>query len=198
MPANATRRTEDLCVAQGDIGEACTSVVTEYRQKTEDHTAPITLEVEYLSSREIQDLIEELVWSYRKLFLIDKANDEGASRDEVGSKNISDKDYQRIECEAEHAWSALEAAFSHQSRFNRNMLSDNSHDAVPRIVDQLTKWSQDLEWPEGGSDGKWTSTADTADDCCEKTSIFMLNKFWPFTKIIRYLLASDISSESGS
>lgn len=97
---------------------------------------------------------------------------------------MGDKDLERIEREAEHAWSALEAAFGHHAGFGREMLTDQSRD-VSLIVAQLVQWSQELKWPEGDIEGMWVTTAADADECSEKTSIFMHNKFWPFTKIMR-------------
>jgi hypothetical protein len=148
--------------------------VTEYRQKTKDHTAPITIEVEYLSSSEIEELIKELVWNYRQLFL-----------PEVEADSVDARDYMRYQRESEQAWSALEAAFSHKETFKQEFLSDMSEGALERVTDQLIQWTRDLDWPEDGNSGMWKSTADTAEECCEKTSIFMQDRFWPFTKIIR-------------
>ncbi|XEV04523.1 hypothetical protein FSHL1_009810 [Fusarium sambucinum] len=169
-------------VAQtGDIGSACTSVVTEYRQKKVEHTEPITIDVEYLSAPEIRELIKELLWSYRQLFL------PGVESDET-----SEQDYNRYMRESEHAWSALHAAFKHKRQFTQRMAQDMSEGALERITDQLIKWTEEIEWPAGGADGFWTSTAQTADECVEQTKFFMQDKFWPFTKIIRVYLDSQV------
>lgn len=149
-------------------------MVTEYRHKTKDHTAPITIEVEYLSNTEIEDLIKELLWKYRQLFL-----------PEIESDEVDAKDYARYVRESEQAWSALEAAFQHQSSFSSNYIQDMSAGAFDRIAEQLIMWSRELEWPEGGNNGKWSSTASTAEECYEKTNVFTQDQFWPFTKIIR-------------
>jgi len=167
-------RYQFLLLRQGDSGAACTSVVTEYRQKTKDHTAPITIEVEYLSSSEIEELIKELLWNYRQLFL------PGMEKDEVDAK-----DYLRCQKESAQAWSALQAAFKHQKLFKKEFLSDMSEGALEKVTDQLIQWTRDLDWPEGGINGVWKSTANTADECCKKTSVFMEDMFWPFTKIVR-------------
>ena len=159
---------------QGDIGAACTSVVTEYRHRTKDHTAPFNIEVEYLSDPEIEDLIKELLWKYRQLYLPDIEDD-----------SVDAKDYTRYQRESEQAWSALEAAFKHQSGFSRGFLQDMSEGALGRVTQRLVQWARELEWPESGVAGKWKSTAITAEECCEKTSFFMSDRFWPFTKIIR-------------
>ncbi|KFZ06243.1 hypothetical protein V501_07587 [Pseudogymnoascus sp. VKM F-4519 (FW-2642)] len=166
----------------GDIGAACTSVVTEYRQKTTDHLAPITIEVEYLSIGEIEDLIKELVWNYRQMYL---PHTEGDS--------VSENEYATMQRESEQAWSSLEAGFSHQPSFNKAMLINDISEAGLSIANsQLVQWAYELNWPDSGENGKWTSTADTADECCEKTSVFMEDRFWPFTKIIRVYLQADV------
>ncbi|KAJ4027854.1 hypothetical protein NW752_000099 [Fusarium irregulare] len=169
-------------VAQtSDIGSACTSVVTEYRQKRHKDTVPITIEVEYLSASEIRDLVKELLWSYRQLFL-----------PSVESEETSEQDYNRFMRESEQAWSALSAAFKHKRQFTQSFAQDMADGALERITDQLVQWAGEIEWPTGGGDGLWTSTAQTADECVEKTKLFMQDRFWPFTKIIRVYLDSPV------
>lgn len=163
-----------LLVQQGDIGSACTSVVTEYRQKTREHTSPITIEVEYLSEQEIEDLIKELLWNFRQIFL-----------PEVEADTIDSKDYARFQRESLQAWSALEAGFGHQRGFNKHLLSNMAEGGLVTATNTLIEWARELQWPDGGNSGSWKATADTAEECCEKTSVFMQDKFWPFTKIIR-------------
>ncbi|CAG2005293.1 unnamed protein product [Fusarium graminearum] len=169
-------------VAQtGDIGSACTSVVTEYRQKKAEHITPITIDVEYLSALEIRELIKELLWSYRQLFLPG-----------VESNEVSEQDYNRYMRQSEQAWSALHAAFKHKKQFTQSFAQDMSDGALERITDQLIEWTREIEWPTGGVDGFWTSTAQTSEECVEKTKFFMQDKFWPFTKIIRVYLNSQV------
>ncbi|RYP44610.1 hypothetical protein DL768_008931 [Monosporascus sp. mg162] len=166
----------------GDTGSACTSVVTEYRQKAKEHSAaPIIIEVEYLAKDEIAEMVRELLWSYRQLFLPG-----------VESDTTSAADYARYTRESEQAWSALEAAFQHQSRFSKEMLRDMSEGALERIQDQLIAWTNDMEWPEGGEAGCWRSTASNAEECREKTGLFMQDRYWPFTKIIRVYLNAQV------
>jgi hypothetical protein len=104
---------------------------------------------------------------------------------DIEADKVDAKDYIRYQRESEQAWSALEAAFKHQKLFKKEFLSDVSEGALEKVTDQLIQWTQDLDWPEGGNDGMWKSTADTAEECCGKTTIFMQDRFWPFTKIIR-------------
>jgi hypothetical protein len=130
--------------------------------------------VEYLSNPEIEELIKELLWKYRQMLL-----------PEINQDSVDAQDYTRYARESAQAWSALEAAFKHQSQFSEGFLSDMSEGALERISQQLIQWTNELVWPEGGNSGRWTSTASTAEECCEKTSVFMNDRFWPFTKIIR-------------
>lgn len=104
---------------------------------------------------------------------------------DIEEDKVDAKDYARYQRESEQAWSALEAAFKHQKLFEKEWLSDMSEGALDKVTDQLIQWGQDIDWPEGGNSGIWKSMADTAEECCEKTSIFMQDRFWPFTKIIR-------------
>jgi hypothetical protein len=150
--------------------------VTEYRQKSAIHTSPITVEVEHLDQAGINDLLKELCWSYRQLFLPD-----------IESDSVPAEDYQRYQRESDVAWSTLEAAFKHKRGFKQEFLRDMSDGATERITEQLIQWTEDLEWPSGDeyTDGVWRSTAQTAEECCEKTAEFMLDRLWPFTKLIR-------------
>ncbi|KAH8688415.1 hypothetical protein BGZ61DRAFT_353751 [Ilyonectria robusta] len=165
----------------GDIGSACTSVVTEYRQKKAEHVAPITIEVEYLSASGMKELVTELLWSYRQLYL------PGVESDET-----PEQDYARYMRESDQAWSALQSAFRHQRQFTKEFLRDMSEGALEKITNQVLQWVSDIEWPSGGNDGFWVSTAQTAEECCNKTKVFMQDKYWPFTKIIRVYLNSQV------
>lgn len=146
---------------------------------TEAQIAPIEIEVEYLSTMEISQHIDELLWNFRRLFL-PRAEELSKCEDRV-----SEKEYARYERESDQAWSALEAAFQHETLFTRDFLSDNSVGALERVTSQLLDWAHGIQWPDSGSSGIWKSTAHTADECCELTSTFMQDKLWPFTKIIR-------------
>lgn len=113
------------------------------------------------------------MWSYRQLYLPNV------------EQEASDEDYKRYQAESERAWSALEAAFRHRREFRKEFLRDQSAGAADRIIVQILDWTKDLDWPAGGNNGVWKSTAETAEECCEKTAVFMRDKLWPFTKIIR-------------
>lgn len=103
------------------------------------------------------------------------------------------KEYMRIQRESEQAWSALEAAFKHQRQFKKELLSDMSEEGLQKATDRLLQWAHEINWPKGGKPGMWTSSANTAEECCEKTSIFMQDRYWPFMKIIRYASLVDLN-----
>jgi GTPase SAR1 family protein len=165
----------------GDSGIACTSLISEYRYKKPEHTAPIHIEVERLSEPEIHELVNELVWNYRKLYLPDV-------------KDKTTKEYEELERESNLAWSTLNTAFGHKEEFNKKMIELDSQDGLKKVTSKLTSWTMELEWPKGeGDDPKiWKATAQDAIECCKNTEIFMKDRFWPFTKIVRVYLDSPL------
>ena len=124
----------------------------------------------------INELVKELLWNYRKLYL-----------PSVESGEVGAEEYQRYQRESDIAWSTLEAAFKHRPEFRPELLRDMSEGATDRITEKLIRWTEDIEWPGGDEyvNGIWISTAQTAEECCEKTAGFMRDRLWPFTKIIR-------------
>ncbi|TGO22762.1 hypothetical protein BPAE_0156g00090 [Botrytis paeoniae] len=166
-----------------DEGSACTSVVTEYRQKKNSTLEPFSIEVEYLSKPERQEMVEELLWSYRQLFFPDSDNEGNA---------LDFDEQQRIERESAVAWSALKALFSQQEEFDVSFLSDKSKGSFERIKSKLLEWMQKIEFPADDESGLWTASAHNSDECQELTSVFMEDKLWPFTKIIRVYLDAEV------
>lgn len=101
------------------------------------------------------------------------------------STDISPEDHDRYEQESEQAWCALETLFKHLPSFSKAILSDVSDEGQTKASETLISWARQLQWPVGGSSGLWKPTTQTADECCKKTSVFMQDKMWLFTKIIR-------------
>jgi hypothetical protein len=142
---------------------------------------PFLIEVEHLSPSAIEDVISELLWNYRQLYL-PGIEEEGPSAE----------NFHQLRRESAQAWSALEAAFKHQPGFSEGMLRDMSEGAMDRLKTRLVEWSHEIEWPDGDDDGLWISTADSAEECREKTAVFMQDRYWPFTKIIRIYLNAQV------
>lgn len=164
-----------------DGGSACTSVVTEYHQKGRNQSSPINIEVEYYSGADLEELVKELAWSYRQLYLPDTQN----------AELTTDRQYAKYQRESDEACSALQSAFQHHGGFSAAFLRDASDGALDRINQQLFQWAREIKWPTGGNartlQGSTlaTLTASSAEECCKKTRVFMEDGLWPFTKVIR-------------
>ena len=100
-------------------------------------------------------------------------------------QELNADEYKKCCEQSELAWSTLGAAFGDRREFKKELLRDNSDEAKERALALLLQWTQELDWPEGGSDGMWRSTAQDAEECCEKIGRFMENRLWPFTKVVR-------------
>lgn len=147
----------------------------EYRQQKEDQKSPFLIEVEYLTQNQIEEQVQDLLWTYRLRFISD-----------IKSDTVPGKEYCRIQRESERAWSTLKAAFGHQKEFSERFLSDDSDGALETVASKLVQWTRDIAWPKTeGHEGMWISTAENAKECCEKTYDFMQDQLWPFTKMIR-------------
>lgn len=129
-----------------------------------------------MSEQEIDNLVKELVWNYRRLYLPGLENE-----------TMSAEDYKHYQKESERAWSSLEPAFKHRQEFNETFLRNMSEGALEEIIDRLKEWAKDLDWLDGEKPNSCvqTSTAATAAECCDITAAFMQDRLWPFTKIIR-------------
>ncbi|EXV00317.1 Ras GTPase family protein [Metarhizium robertsii] len=164
----------------GDSGSACTSVVTEYRQKRPNQKDNILIEVEILSRSEIEEVLTDYLWKYR-LFYNAEDNTE-----------LETEEHRICEADASQAWSALDTAFRHHQEFSKQFLQDDSSGAVERIKAKLVRWAEEIDWPDDVVDSVWRSSARDSRECFEMTRKFMGDKHWPFTKIIRVYINAQI------
>lgn len=118
------------------------------------------------------------MWSYRRESLPDISESSLSATD-------SKPNNAKFAEESKQAWVALEAAFGSEEGFNRDFLGDQSDGALERITEQLIQWSANIPWPSESTDGKWTTYAETADECYEHTKPFVRGRLWPFARIIR-------------
>ncbi|KAL8647071.1 MAG: hypothetical protein Q9210_005769 [Variospora velana] len=160
---------------KGDHGSAVTSFVTEYRRRSAQHTTPFTIEAEYCNEDEIDDQLQELLFSYRELY-----------QPGLG-KELEDNEqqYREIERKSEIAFSTLQSIFPDCPEVTSEELQDNGDGAFKRILDRLRRLAKKIEWPSGAADGKWTATAASSAECHEKVTYFMQNGLWPLTNIVR-------------
>lgn len=119
-----------------DNGSACTSVPVEFRQKNSNHTAPFTIEIKQMSDTGKNDMIVELLNSFR-----------------------ADPELRELD-KAKNAWSALHAAFKNQPGFSNEFLDAG---ALKDVTQQLLAWTRDLtsHWPN--STKKFHSAEDCSD-----------------------------------
>jgi hypothetical protein len=156
------------------VGEACTSVVTEYRLRKQGQTAKYTIEIDRMTDHEIEGQLRELLWSYRCFHLFD-----------LDDKGMTADDQKLLEDQSKVAWQTLKAAFESKSELTEEYLRDNSAGAEDKIHQQLQLWADVLQWPEGSYESGWQGIANTADECKEKIKPFLTGNLWPFIKIIR-------------
>ncbi|KAI9807921.1 MAG: hypothetical protein M1825_005227 [Sarcosagium campestre] len=167
----------------GDVGAACTSLVTEYRPRTQAQKENFTIEVDFMTQAEIDEQLEDLLSSHRYPYFCE--HDRNSAEQKA-----------KIEEKSKLAWSSLDAAFGDRADLTESFLQDDADGAFDRILERLKDWSDDIEWPgqgeEGSSEGTWLSTANTAEECQQKTSAFMKDRLWPFTKVVRVFLSAQI------
>ena len=157
-----------LTMTQSGRGEAVTSVVTEFRYKSDDNPSPFKFEMEFCDKNETEKLLKELVWSYRRLYIPDL--------------DAQDADFRQIENESAIAWSSLSAAFGHHAELS-HLCGRNTEATEEEIVARLLTWTKDLNWPS--DDGRFEAFVDTANSCRKMTEDFMEDQFWPFIKVVR-------------
>lgn len=165
---------------KGDSGSACTSVVTEYRQKQPNQKDSILIEVEILSQSEIEDVVTDYLWKYRLFYTAEDNNELGR------------EEYRIYEAGALQAWSALSTAFGHYQEFSERFLQDDSAGALELIKAKLIRWANEIDWPDNVVDSVWRSSARDSRECFEMTRKFMGDKYWPFTKLIRFVSLPNV------
>ena len=159
---------------KGDLGFAVTSFVTEYHYKRPQQSESFVVEVEYLNLEEIDEQLDELVFSSRKLLSLD-------------INEISENELERLQKESELALRTLQSIFPNHSDLTRRYLEDGSEGAEERISSDFKAHARRLAWPEGARDGHWSSTVDTAESCHSQVELFMGRGFWPLIKVVRYV-----------
>jgi hypothetical protein len=167
------------------MGAACTSVVTEFRQRLDHHTAPITIEVERMNLSEMKQNVKAWISAYRFFKVQDEDDEDGLYEIPQDEKAQAYKEYMV-------AKSSLDAVFQEQaSDFGGTdeLLRDSSENALQNIQSTFFEWTEQIEWPEGegqsGDDHIWTGTANTGEECNDVTEEFMGDSHWPFVRIIR-------------
>lgn len=143
---------------------------------------PFTIEAEYCNKDEVDDQLQELLFSYRELY-----------QPGLG-KELEDNEqqYREIERKSEIAFLTLQSIFPDCPKITSEKLQGNGDGAFKRILDRLRRLAKKIEWPSGAADGKWTATAASSAECHEKVAYFMQNGLWPLTNVVRYAYYSNL------
>ena len=159
-----------ILIDQAGLGRACTSVVTEYRLRKQEHTAKYTIEIDRMSSNEIEEQLNELLWSYRLFHIADVDK-------QAEDKKLADR--------SELAWDTLQAAFGSKEQLTEAYLRDESDGAEKKIQRQLKIWADELQWPVESFEDDSFVGANTIGEYKSKLREFLGGNLWPFIKVIR-------------
>ncbi|KAI9698042.1 MAG: hypothetical protein M1836_004395 [Candelina mexicana] len=170
----------DLAETAG-LGAACTNVVTEYRLKKSEHTSKYTVEVDCMTDAEIDEQLRELLWSYRQFHLYD-----------LKSNDITVDEQQHLADQSNIAWSTLHAAFGHEKYLTESYLQDKSPGAEEKLQEQLVQWTKQLKWPTQARKNGSFGSAKTIEECNDQLERFRTGNLWPFVKVVRVYLSSQI------
>ncbi|KAF2114884.1 hypothetical protein BDV96DRAFT_576070 [Lophiotrema nucula] len=170
-------------------GKFSTSVITEYRFRPAHHDEPFGLEVDYLSSEEIKELIEELLRSFRACYIPAFQAIDGA------------EERQHIKERSEKAWQTLHSMYRDQPIFTREFVLEHTSDIKTPLVGILQRWTAKfLAARPGGLESRtWSATAFNTDECRDKLDAFTRNPLdqstaalWPLVRVVRIYLRSPI------
>lgn len=149
-------------------------MVTEYHNRKREHTAKYTVEVDCMTDDEIDELLRELLWSYRQFYVCD-----------LNKNDVTADERKEFEEQSKLAFDTLQVAFGANKILTKEYLQDPSDGAEERIKAQLKIWREQLKWPVKKHEGKWLGTADNVQKLNEKPREFSSGNLWPFVKVIR-------------
>lgn len=183
---------------EGDVGEACTAVVQEFRKPRPSQQTPFEAEVIFLSPVARDAALRSWVsdfWDTRK---------SGVGGDE----EEDDEDYAEGESDVDDeiaagqgsatAADAIFSLFSNRDECKdlettKKFLSTAKMRGDPRIISQLKVWLDALFQNLGVDSGKYTITAPTPDLLQEEVAPFLQHvngerpSPWPLVKIVRFV-----------
>ncbi|KAB8203587.1 hypothetical protein BDV34DRAFT_214505 [Aspergillus parasiticus] len=171
---------EGLARSSGD-GAACTSVVTEFRHTDARHPYRYAIEVDYMDEEEVNELLEELVQSFRMYYT------------DLYREVIGVEEQERIRDGSTRAWSTLNSLFRDQPGLTHEFLSDQTDGALSRILAQLKDWAaQSCTQRPGGAALQHTIISGNVQECRSHLDMLTMDPrdeseaaIWPFIKLIR-------------
>ena len=118
-----------LLNCQSAEGSACTSVVTEFRDIDRHHPS-WTIEVLYMDSEEVKELLEELLQSFRMYYT------------DTFREVTNMQEQERIRERSTRAWATFHSMFRGQPDLTHEFLADQTEAAHSRILERLQQWTQ--------------------------------------------------------
>ncbi|KAJ5263281.1 hypothetical protein N7478_010886 [Penicillium angulare] len=174
----------------GGGGSACTSMVTEFRSANDNDLHAYTIEVHFMASDDIRELLEELLRSFR-VYYCESLNQEITSAEERA----------KCEVEADNAWTALDSIFHDQHELTQEFLLGEGSAAWEAIINKLQKWANTAVAGRSGdgqglvskvSTGSLQACKDYLDHLSAESHENGDPVLWPFIKLIRVYLKSPI------
>ncbi|KAJ5708561.1 hypothetical protein N7488_008362 [Penicillium malachiteum] len=161
----------------GFIGDS--GVVTEFRNVDNAHPNPYTIEIDFMGSEEIKELLEGLLRNFRTF----------------NGPSLYDQNYSDKECDkATRAMHTLESLFHDKEQLTPKFLSYESEDAWETIIKMLEAWAGDVlaQRPDQIKDRMAVVTTDDLQSCKDYLDFLMNSShkngnlvLWPFIDLIR-------------
>jgi hypothetical protein len=164
-------------------------VVTEYCFRPTHYSEPFGIDVDYLTTGEIRELIQELLKSFH------------AGYDTALLDIASFEEQANMRYKADKAWYTLYVMFRSQKFFTKDFLLRYPTNAQTPLIDVLHHWAVDFlaTCSSGGEARMWSTAAFDIDECSDKLSAFTGSPIgectpalWPFVRLARVYLRSPI------
>ncbi|KAJ5731564.1 uncharacterized protein N7483_006072 [Penicillium malachiteum] len=185
----------ELTRSNGD-GAACTSVVTEFRSTDITHPDPYTIEIEFMESEEIKELLEELLRNFHAFHC-----------PSIYSQVPSDG-RENVKLAAERAWQTLESLFYYREELTYEFLSEDNEESEDKsekiwdaIIKTLETWTNEaLAQRSDQIQGLVMAvTTDGLQGCRDYLDYLMASShengdlvLWPFINLIRVYIQSPV------
>ncbi|KAJ5622536.1 hypothetical protein N7528_005768 [Penicillium herquei] len=179
----------ELAQSNGD-GAACTSVVTEFRSTDSAHPDPYTIEIEFMESEEIKELLEELLRNFRAFYC------------PLLYSNVTSKDAREsIKLAGERARQTFESLFHDRTETIYELLGDESENNWDSIINMLETWAGEVlaQRPDQIRDSVAVVTTNDLQSCKDYLDHLMTSShengdlvLWPFINLIRVYIRSPV------
>ena len=188
---------------KGDYGDACTCVVTEYRQASQTQVQPFHAEIELFNMEEIRKMIREHLEAYRDYHF--NRQDE-----------LSEDELEAAELDAGTALKVFQALFADRKQFRgqnraQRFLRQTKSASISTILSKFMDWIKHLIFLVGGERGIVQRWSDTTENLAFKLETFVgmipisvddhgkileaSPSLWPIVKIVRVGLQSHFLSQ---